>query len=100
MTATRAKTPPRVDTSRTYADHLTVNGRRVERGDELTVKGIRRRTRKNPDGVARVAFVDYVQHADGAEWVDVIHGATGRSRSVRPDAIRRVHRRRTGITGR
>lgn len=85
------RTPPRVDTSRETLDELTVNGRHVHRGDELTIT-----PGAVPNLRGRVAFVRYVRHVDGAEWVDVLD-KRGRSRSVRPDAIRTVHRHATGI---
>ena len=81
-----AASAPRVDPSRTYSPAMTVHGRAVERGTELTVAGIR----------GRVAFVAHVRHVDGAEWVDVIT-ARGFARTVHPNKIKCVHRRRTGI---
>jgi hypothetical protein len=85
---TRARrTPPRVDTSRTYRDETTIHGRHVERGTELSVAGIR----------GRCVFLAHVEHVDGAEWLDVVT-SRGFSRSVHPDKVRTVHRaRRTGL---
>ena len=85
----RKAVPPRVLTDRTTADRFDAPRRHLERGDEVTIAGIR----------GRCAFVSYTRKDDGAEWVDVIHGKSGRSRVVRPDAIVTVHRDRTGILG-
>lgn len=50
------------------------------------------------DGVegirGRVRFVQHVTAPSGAEWLDVITIRTGHARSIRPAAVRRVHRRR------
>jgi hypothetical protein len=81
-------TPPRVDTSRIYTAETTIHGRHVTRGTELAADGIR----------GRVAFIAHVRHVDGVEWLDVVD-TRGRSRSIRPDKIRTVHRRVTGILG-
>lgn len=85
---TTLATAPRVITDRAAFDTLTVNGRTVTRGAEVTVIGIR----------GRCSFVQYVRHDSGSEWVDVLT-STNRSRTVRPSAIRVVHtRRRMGVT--
>lgn len=60
------------------------NGRVVANGAEMTVEGIR----------GRVRFVQHVTAPSGAEWLDVITIRTGHARSIRPAAVRRVHRRR------
>lgn len=82
MKATTAA-PVREITDRRRADTMRINGRHVTRGTELTIDGIR----------GRCAFVQHVTHENGAEWVDVIVARSGRSRTVRPDAIRVVHTR-------
>lgn len=56
----------------------------ITKGAELTVEGIR----------GRVRFVQHVTAPSGAEWLDVITIRTGHARSIRPAAVRRVHRRR------
>lgn len=61
------------------------NRRVVTKGTEMTVEGVR----------GRVRFVQHVTAPSGAEWLDVITIRTGHARSVRPSAVRRVHRRRT-----
>lgn len=80
----RRRVAPRVPTDRTTVDRFDAPRRHLARGDEVTVDGIR----------GRCAFIAYTRHASGAEWVDVIHGRTGRSRTVRPEAIVTVHRDR------
>lgn len=83
----RKATTPRVDATRETASTLTVHGRRVQPGTELSIAGIR----------GRCVFRQHVRHQSGAEWVDVLT-SRGKSRSVRPDAIRTVHtRRRLGV---
>jgi len=59
------------------------DGRVVTKGAQLTVAGIR----------GRVRFVQHVTAPSDAEWLDVITVRTGHARSVRPAAVRRVHRR-------
>lgn len=82
---TRRKTPPRVITDRTTSDRYDAPRRHLERGDEVTVDGIR----------GRCAFVAYTRHHEtGADWVDVIT-SRGFSRTIRPDMIKTVHRSRT-----
>lgn len=84
---TKRKTRPTADPSRVYTPVAKIHGRRVERGTELTVAGIR----------GRVAFVAHVAHESGVEWLDV---ATSRGfrRSIRPEAVKRVHtRHRLGV---
>lgn len=81
--------PPREITDRHAEPRMTApTGRHVERGDEITVDGIR----------GRCVFLQLVTHTNGNQWVDVIHARTGRSRTVRPEAIRTAHRtHRTGV---
>lgn len=63
-------------------DEITVNGRRVTPGTELTVRGIR----------GRASFIRHVRTAT-AEWVDV---STARGpRAIHPVNIKTVHHRRT-----
>lgn len=57
-------------------------GRVLEPGVELTVAGVR----------GRVRFVQHVTGPAGAEWLDVITVRSGHARSVRPNAVRTVHR--------
>lgn len=90
MTA-RRKTPPRVITDRTTTDRYDAPRRHLERGDEVTVEGVVRRTSKNPRGIARCAFSAYTRHESGAEWVDVIT-SKGARRTVRPEQIATVHK--------
>lgn len=59
-------------------------GRVLTKDAELTVEGIR----------GRVRFIQHVTAPSGAEWLDVITIRTGHARSIRPAAVRRVHRRR------
>jgi hypothetical protein len=78
-----------VITDRTAQPFMTSpTGRRLERGDEVSIAGIR----------GRCAFVQHVTHESGVEWVDIVT-SRGFARSVRPSTIRTVHRRRTGIAG-
>jgi hypothetical protein len=60
------------------------DGRVVTKGTQLTVAGIR----------GRVRFVQHVTAPSQVEWLDVITVRTGHASSVRPTAVRRVHRRR------
>lgn len=57
-------------------------GRTVRPGDEVSVRGARGRYR----------FRQHVRLADGREWVDLVR--EDGFRSVRPDAVRVVHRAR------
>jgi len=69
----------------TVSETFRLAPRRVITKDaELTVAGIR----------GRVRFVQHVTAPSGAEWLDVITIRTGHARSIRPAAVRRVHRRR------
>lgn len=79
-------TKPRELHDRATADHITVNGRRVTRGTEISIVGIR----------GRCQFIQAVHTTDGRAWVDVITNR-GFARTVRPDTIRTVHTRRTGV---
>jgi hypothetical protein len=69
-------------------DHLKIDGKALlERGTEFSVKGQRGRFR----------FVDYVQHASGASWINAYGGdrdPRGRRqfRSFDPAHVRTVHR--------
>lgn len=84
VAATRRKTPPREITDRVASTEVKIPRRRlVEAGDELTIAGIR----------GRCSFVRYVRHESGAEWLDVTT-SRGFSRTVRPEAVKTVHRRK------
>ncbi len=83
MSPTAKASQTRQITDRTVAPQMTVNGRHVATGDEITVDGIR----------GRCAFIQHVTHTSGVEWVDVIT-SRGFSRSVRPDVIRTAHQKR------
>jgi hypothetical protein len=68
---------------RTFDTYDAGHGRLLAAGTELTVEGIR----------GRVRFVQHVVAPSGAHWLDVITVRAGRSRSIRPAAVRTVHRR-------
>lgn len=73
-------------------EHFVWNGRHIEPGTELKIRGARGRWR----------FVSHTRKDDGAEWIDVIGGTRGAAqwRSFRPDLIRTVHRTKKTITAR
>jgi hypothetical protein len=64
-----------------YTQETTLHGRRVLRGAELSVTGIRGRAR----------FLCEVTTPDGKVWWDIIT-ADERARSIRPDRVKTVHR--------
>lgn len=77
-------------------DSFQWNGRHIEPGTEVSIRGERGRFRF-------VSHTTVVGERSGEvilEWVDVIGGARGASqwRSFRPDRIRRVHRLRKTMT--
>jgi hypothetical protein len=66
------------------SESITVNGRHVDAGTELTIK----------DERGRFKFVRHVYNPRlDVEWVDVVGGAKGarQYRSFRQDRIKRVH---------
>ena len=65
----------------TVSYEITVNGRHVEPGTELTLIG----------GGGRYRFEKHVRTAADAVWIDAM-GPTGRFRSFRPDQVDTVHR--------
>lgn len=86
----RSTTPARVIADRRPVDHVTVNGRRVARGVEVTIPG---RGRRN----VRATVLGCVEHESGAVWVDLMTSA-GFARTVHPDTIKVVHAgRRMGV---
>lgn len=68
----------------TVSPTSTINGRDVELGAELSIRGERGRFR----------FVEHVARADGVEWLNTIGGPAGHEtfRSFRPSRVRTVHR--------
>jgi hypothetical protein len=76
----------RVDPSAgwTRSETYTANGRSLERGTEVSIRGERGRFR----------FLLHTVTEKGVEWVDVMGGPKGaeKYRSFRPDRIRTVHR--------
>ena len=60
----------------------TANGRHVEPGTELRIRGER----------GRFVFVRYVATDKAAEWIDV-RDADGRWRAFRPERVKTVHRK-------
>jgi hypothetical protein len=64
----------------TRTDATTINGRHVTKGTELSITGLR----------GRWTFGTYTV-TPTASWLDVYRD--GRSRTVRPDAVKIVHRR-------
>lgn len=78
----RKRTKVRPLTDRETVRVMKLPGRsQIALGTELSVEGIR----------GRCTFSGYTRTAAGVEWVDVLTSA-GRSRTVRPEAIRTVHR--------
>lgn len=75
----------------TRSTEMRVNGRLVQAGTEISVKGERGRFR----------FVNLTRTPQGVEWVEVIGGPKGAAkwRSFRADKIRTVHVKKTTITG-
>lgn len=67
----------------TVSEEMTVNGRKVEIGTEVSIKG-------EP---GRFKFLQHVT-TPSCEWVDVIGGRKGyvHQRSFRPDRVKTVHR--------
>jgi len=80
--------PARIVDDRTYSDEVTVNGRRLVRGAEVHLAGIR----------GRCVFVRHcVMHETGDESVDVVT-ARGFSRTRPLADVEIVHRtRRVGV---
>jgi hypothetical protein len=68
----------------TVSKTFTHNGRHIERGTELSIKGERGRFR----------FISHVSTEAGAEWITVVGGPAKvtMTRSFKPDRIRTVHR--------
>lgn len=66
------------------SDTFTANGRHIEKGTELTVKGI-----------GRVRFLAYVT-TDTTDWVDAVD-KNRMIRSFKPADIKRVHYKKKGI---
>lgn len=70
------------------ATEITINGRHIQPGTELSIRGERGRFR----------FVKHVTRPErGIEWIDVWGGPKGspQLRSFRPERVRRVHRLKT-----
>lgn len=68
------------------SEELTVNGRSVVAGTELSISG---------EGGTRFVFVRHVARPDGREWIDVLEtykGTPQAYRSFRPERIKTVHR--------
>lgn len=72
-------------------EHVSPTGRHLSPGTEVSIHGERGRFR----------FQRHVTNASGVEWIDVIGGPKGVRawRSFRPDRIKRVHYKRTSLTG-
>lgn len=66
------------------SESLTIHGRHVERGTELSIRGLRGRAR----------FMRHVRRDNGAEWIDVIQPDIAGWRSFRLDRVKTVHTRR------
>lgn len=65
-------------------DHITINGRHVYRGTELSIK----------DEPGRFRFIKYVYNTEAdCEWIDVVGGRKGVStfRAFRPERVKTVH---------
>jgi len=90
------KTPPKPRPASWEASTtMEHNGRKIERGMEITVLDHRRLDRDRPQRL-RVRFIEHVKAPSG-EWITVseIDKATGKSRSTRsfdPSRIATVHR--------
>jgi len=67
-----------------------INGRRVERGTELSIQG----------ESGRFRFVRFVKTDKGARWIDVIGGRKGcdQWRSFRPERVKTVHVKKQVMT--
>lgn len=66
----------------TISEETTIHGRHVQKGTELRVRGI----------PGRVKFLRHITRDNGLEWIDVLSDFGG-WRSVRPAAVRTVHRK-------
>jgi len=68
----------------TTNDTFKFNGRTLEKGTEVSIRGERGRFR----------FVGHVTHPNGNQWLDFIGGKKGCEmfRSFAPESIRTVHR--------
>lgn len=87
MIQRKAAKPRPLPSDWTVSEDITINGRHVTPGTELSVAGVR----------GRVAFVRHVRRDNGTEWVDAIQpGRTG-WRSFRPEQVRTVHIKPKGI---
>ena len=76
----RKRARPVTDETRTYADSVKLHRRELQRGDEITIDGIR----------GRCAFVAYIEHVSGVDWIDV-KTSRGYMRTVRPSRVKTVH---------
>jgi hypothetical protein len=66
------------------SETFMINGRHVQKGTELSIKGIR----------GRFKFIQHVYNPRiDVEWIDVVGGPRGvkEIRSFRPSEVRRVH---------
>jgi hypothetical protein len=81
MMAHRAKTDATVERVWPVVPIATVNGRVIEPGRELTIEGL----------PGRATFVRAATQPDGSLILDVTT-SRGRSRTVRADAVVRIHR--------
>jgi len=69
------------------SEAITIHGRNIEKGTELSVKGER----------GRFQFMRHVYNPNiDVEWIDVVGGKKGvrEIRSFRPDRVKRVHWKR------
>lgn len=78
MTRRRVKQKP-LPEGWVVTEHLVANGRHVEKGTELTVRGIR----------GRVKFIKHVR-TPKAEWLEVLD-RDQHFRSIYPDRVKTVH---------
>lgn len=65
-------------------EHATINGRKIERGTEVSIKG----------ESGRFRFIQHVTNQNGVQWIDVVGGKKNyeMSRSFRLDRVKTVHR--------
>lgn len=71
---------------RIISDSITWNGRHIERGTELKIRG----------ESGRFLFLKHVRRPSGVEWIDTVHydskGNSTGFHSFRPARIQTVHR--------
>jgi hypothetical protein len=86
MSALTTRKPTREALVNPVETEVIVDGRRLVRGQQVSVMLSGRKT------ACRCTFLGWVTGPNGAEWVDVIT-PNDQCRTVRPEAIKTVHRK-------